>query len=140
MAAEEAEQEDISIHAPTRGATFSVIMLAIVTCISIHAPTRGATIVPVKIGGFEIISIHAPTRGATGTGWTIISWSRRNFNPRSHERSDADEFGFDFNDKISIHAPTRGATNPVSNTAINVMYFNPRSHERSDVSYLLVMC
>ena len=34
----------------------------------------------------------------------------KNFNPRSHERSDTDKLnslGFDF---ISIHAPTRGAT------------------------------
>ena len=33
----------ISIHAPTRGATFCKISLPVHSKISIHAPTRGAT-------------------------------------------------------------------------------------------------
>ena len=33
----------ISIHAPTRGATFSLVNYASLHTISIHAPTRGAT-------------------------------------------------------------------------------------------------
>ena len=33
--------------------------------ISIHAPTRGATIKHLEFDGKEYISIHAPTRGAT---------------------------------------------------------------------------
>ena len=80
----------------------------------------------------SFISIHAPTRGATKTSYyrnlsyllfqsTLPREERlilrrflyqlKNFNPRSHERSDAD-----FNiicptlKYISIHAPTRGAT------------------------------
>ena len=78
--------------------------------ISIHAPTRGAT--PHR-GGLEEamrISIHAPTRGATGE-LRKPRRSRHNFNPRSHKGSDGvfcwlhEQQG-----KISIHAPTRGAT------------------------------
>ena len=76
------------------------------------------------------ISIHAPTRGATSPGTTPLRWhwfqytlpreerhitpeqweQLKNFNPRSHERSDnyiPDEFKSYI---ISIHAPTRGAT------------------------------
>ena len=34
---------DISIHAPTRGATTTIKSLRLLTSISIHAPTRGAT-------------------------------------------------------------------------------------------------
>ena len=35
--------------------------------ISIHAPTRGATISQIIVKFFTLISIHAPTRGATGS-------------------------------------------------------------------------
>ena len=78
------------------------------------------------------ISIHAPTRGATSPGTTPLRWhwfqytlpreerhitpeqweQLKNFNTRSHERSDnyiPDEFKSYI---ISIHAPTRGATRP----------------------------
>ena len=100
----------ISIHAPTRGATFLRCLCRILQSnfnprsykrsddelqkyinmrefISIHAPTRGATLY-LPIGGFHLpISIHAPTRGATCTLFLLVDF--RN---------------------ISIHAPTRGAT------------------------------
>ena len=33
--------------------------------VSIHAPTRGATAGPQKVHAVEPVSIHAPTRGAT---------------------------------------------------------------------------
>ena len=56
---------EISIHAPTRGATSSVHVTSIWLFISIHAPTRGATVNDYLNNGFYYISIHAPTRGAT---------------------------------------------------------------------------
>ena len=77
----------ISIHAPTRGATYArrsvsygdiyfnprshkgsdpmSLCACLLKTISIHAPTRGATKQYVNIQRDEIISIHAPTRGAT---------------------------------------------------------------------------
>ncbi len=100
----------ISIHAPTRGATFadisyrthisnfnprshegsdalSAVLLPALLPISIHAPTRGATLYKKETVFLPDISIHAPTRGATK------------------------EFPFpDTASIISIHAPTRGAT------------------------------
>ncbi len=77
----------VSIHAPTRGATFYPVLNCRNTLVSIHAPTRGATAeivcesikrtfqsthphgvrlswVP-YISLTHIVSIHAPTRGAT---------------------------------------------------------------------------
>ena len=102
-------RDRISIHAPTRGATTEVRIIAILTFISIHAPTRGATRCALRnlnIPTFQstlpreerpleeslqnvdfIISIHAPTRGAT-----------------TCDTNSTD------NNLISIHAPTRGAT------------------------------
>ena len=100
----------ISIHAPTRGATIKPALCFLIYAISIHAPTRGATlnhfcahsaVRPFQstlprgerlmnlIGKLQIeeISIHAPTRGATGE---IL-----------------EKGGYYL---ISIHAPTRGAT------------------------------
>ena len=78
---------EISIHAPTRGATLSgssspwsilfqstlpreerqikAVEHGFSTHISIHAPTRGATLSLPSIICTVIISIHAPTRGAT---------------------------------------------------------------------------
>ena len=76
--------------------------------ISIHAPTRGATYISKKVGYGIAISIHAPTRGATKCGKirgctmgfqsTLPRGERplsrqlhpcpRDFNPRSHEGSD----------------------------------------------------
>ena len=130
--AEEAKREAISIHAPTRGATASAKPWLSVLEISIHAPTRGATTTdrPFLIGSYY-------------------------FNPRSHERSDADELAtlircveisihaptrgatppcvlFPLPFRISIHAPTRGATkiHDIQHTGFH--NFNPRSHERSD--------
>ena len=121
----------ISIHAPTRGATLKQVQPRTKNGISIHAPTRGATysvslLMPKYL--FQstlpreerpyayqkdipiIISIHAPTRGAT---WSNLNTKIRifDFNPRSHERSDATIAKPSTITVISIHAPTRGATN-----------------------------
>ena len=99
----------ISIHAPTRGATGKRSYKKEFQHISIHAPTRGATKYSKTTKITFEISIHAPTRGATVK---IILWvststfqstlprgERRSccnkvtvildFNPRSHEGSDA---------------------------------------------------
>ena len=77
----------LSIHAPTRGATFFMLFsssssnfqstllqeerLEPITLydvpkrLSIHAPTRGATNTPKTSSDVLDLSIHAPTRGAT---------------------------------------------------------------------------
>ena len=56
---------DISIHAPTKGATNCFAFSSCILPISIHAPTKGATINPQLLLFLLRISIHAPTKGAT---------------------------------------------------------------------------
>ena len=60
------------------------------TDISIHAPTRGATRSYLPVGSGVFISIHAPTRGATRYIYTKDR-PELDFNPRSYKRSDVDE-------------------------------------------------
>ena len=101
------------------------------------------------------ISIHAPTRGATRYRQVCVR-PVSNFNPRSHEGSDASHIlskrlCINFNPRshegsdiladknlreigISIHAPTRGATVQSAIQSMSQSNFNPRSHEGSDVS------
>ena len=84
----EGQQEvDVSIHAPTRGATECTAKFIDKQVVSIHAPTRGATqqheIFPV-LGG---VSIHAPTRGAT-LPRDYGKPQRQSFNPRTHTGCD----------------------------------------------------
>ena len=99
----------ISIHAPTRGATFMQSTYSVTFTISIHAPTRGATQGIYSKRKYLKISIHAPTRGATVEDSQHITFI-----------------------DISIHAPTRGAT-VVQNCKRKPIYnFNPRSYKRSD--------
>ena len=60
-----AGRDNVSIHAPARGATW----LAWHTCrswaVSIHAPARGATFCRFRLARVTEVSIHAPARGAT---------------------------------------------------------------------------
>ena len=79
---------DISIHAPTRGATSMEEVYYNRCKISIHAPTRGATKIDPKAMVLSVISIHAPTRGATQSCLTKTKPTFY-FNPRSHEGSDS---------------------------------------------------
>jgi len=77
----------VSIHAPTRGATYRVKVFGVAMefqstrprgarrspyclhlsslVVSIHAPTRGATMRASQRCSMQLVSIHAPTRGAT---------------------------------------------------------------------------
>ena len=99
----------ISIHAPTRGATYTHAPPLTKTSISIHAPTRGATVEVNNELELMRISIHAPTRGATEYRiQTTIAGV--DFNPRSHKGSDA---------TVTVHT-------------LPIQYFNPRSHKGSD--------
>ena len=101
------------------------------TDISIHAPTNGATtdqqhywqrpdnfnprsdersdFIPLGATYTSLISIHAPTNGAT---LVLVNHRhlRKYFNPRSDERSDVTQHIHLISNVISIHAPTNGAT------------------------------
>ena len=108
----EPERAEISIHAPTWGATQdrqgcggrreNFNPRTHVGCDEDHpGGCRGGS-----------ISIHAPTWGATQDG-----------------RTDVRRGG------ISIHAPTWGATNSAQYTCILLHYFNPRTHVGCDFSF-----
>ena len=123
---------DISIHAPTRGAT-QKLYLSCRSFIDFNPRSHegsdggrsdrvlfgidfnprsheGSDNIWINISSAFRISIHAPTRGATmakGRFYRLLD--------------------------ISIHAPTRGATMPGTHRSTVTMYFNPRSHEGSDM-------
>ena len=120
----------VSIHAPTKGATQSGTTGRGERMVSIHAPTKGATITGLKEAFINHVSIHAPTKGATIMKDVILTFrmfqstllrkerhkrmlyynKHSSFNPRSYERSDkiCQKLGMDLD--VSIHAPTKGAT------------------------------
>jgi len=100
---------DVSIHAPTRGATHQAVWHLARAGVSIHAPTRGATTPSPSIPSPVPVSIHAPTRGATGV------------QIRGHRRT-----------RVSIHAPTRGATCYRSPSGKGRTCFNSRAHAGRD--------
>ena len=78
---------EVSIHAPTGGATIIFIRRSKTTNVSIHAPTGGATFNEKYCFNTINVSIHAPTGGATATGYDVLKKVQ-----------------------VSIHAPTGGAT------------------------------
>jgi len=101
---------DVSIHAPTRGATCFSTRHRLLGIVSIHAPTRGATLATAARMSASV-SIHAPTRGATnirpvksGT-MSLFQFTR----PRGARRT-CPVCGVAKILVVSIHAPTRGAT------------------------------
>jgi len=103
-------KQEISIHAPERGATVDGYDWSAYTLISIHAPERGATAAMAQLAACQVISIHAPERGATGSFYLPLL------------RVD-----------ISIHAPERGATPTNPANANQAENFNPRSRTGSDI-------
>ena len=146
--------EVISIHAPTKGATIIFLKPSLTSYISIHAPTKGATNFSPDEYPQAWISIHAPTKGATYSETSALRYLS-DFNPRSHEGSDAHpEKCYPSAQNISIHAPTKGATvqthllvglsgisihAPTKGATkldrrgpLDLQDFNPRSHEGSD--------
>ena len=106
--------EDISIHAPAKGATEDYIGYGSYTLISIHAPAKGATLSFVGILWSAIFQSTLPRRERRCRN--AFGCYPDNFNPRSREGSD------------KTH-------NSCSNTG---KYFNPRSREGSDKSCVTI--
>ena len=144
---------NISIHAPARGATRYSLTVLPVLPISIHAPARGATAslrFYLDIKKFQStlprgerlvwqqclpcihhISIHAPARGATVPDQVIVCGPGY-FNPRSREGSD---HCHDVTKCLEINFNPRSREGSDSSYAIHFplrSHFNPRSREGSD--------
>ena len=145
--------------------------------ISIHAPTRGAT-APGEASDDHLTDfnprshersdlMHPQLTSLVSLFQSTLPREERHiqaqrllhpylyFNPRSHERSDNVRYTQQNGSQISIHAPTRGATKVTRRTpcifgfqstlpreerpmstanCLLCKHFNPRSHERSDDS------
>ena len=80
------EAYNISIHAPTRGATANAYETINRNRISIHAPTRGATQIDRCIDVNLIFQSTLPRGERPGVATSVSS--AVDFNPRSHEGSD----------------------------------------------------
>ena len=100
----------VSIHAPTKGATNDVCFCRQVIGVSIHAPTKGATGAPYLVGRFP-----------------------GGFNPRSHEGSDAPYLpSWCSSTPFQSTLPRRERRQNTSRGHMGISGFNPRSHEGSD--------
>ena len=123
----------ISIHAPTRGATFREKCLTNSALFQSTLPREERHDGTHEVKVFYCISIHAPTRGATSK--QDNSRQTKQFQstlPREERRIESEVLTM--TQSISIHAPTRGATAFVNRIVCGMRNFNPRSHERSDAS------
>ena len=128
-----ARHADVSIHAPTRGATFvpaepeqcccefqstrprgarhaDVVVVALPRLVSIHAPTRGATLARAPAHGRD--ARFNPRAHAGRDPWSNLPTSATlSFNPRAHAGRDELPLAYMLAEGVvSIHAPTRGAT------------------------------
>ena len=155
------EEEKVSIHAPTRGATpspgpwtasgpsfnprthtgcdFIRFRISISSSVSIHAPTRGATSNDNCFLNATRVSIHAPTRGATDRYvWPVNSSLFQSTHPHGVRRTFALPFSFP-NEFQSTHPH---GVRPFSSSLVqDVKSFNPRTHTGCDhqVTYLLCL-
>jgi len=143
---------DVSIHAPTRGATHDRHAHRVIVCVSIHAPTRGATSGGSAATCCAPVSIHAPTRGATSYSLRgAVPHLFQSTRPRGARQQQPDEIGREeaFQStrprgarrrlirrpcygRVSIHAPTRGATAFHYRSRQGFRRFNPRAHAGRD--------
>ncbi len=141
--------DEVSIHAPTRGATACCCTKNAIArfnprahagrdpCVSsplIHAlfqstRPRGARPAMNHHGAMLDVSIHAPTRGATVNAGFYIAPAC--FNPRAHAGRDLPFTHCCTACGVSIHAPTRGATNNFYAPVVTAG-FNPRAHAGRD--------
>ena len=117
---------------PHEGSDYNVASSRYSMEVSIHAPTRGATILCLRFNSLSVfqstpprgerhsnfnqfytqtsVSIHAPTRGATDHSALLSqTYNRFQSTPPRGERL-LMCLNFDFKVVVSIHAPTRGAT------------------------------
>ena len=105
------DSSDVSIHAPTQGAT-NGFSGHLASSLSFNPRTHAGCdfLVRLEHRAARVVSIHAPTQGATG---------------HEHERDHGHH-------PVSIHAPTQGATSAGRSACPAVRCFNPRTHAGCD--------
>ena len=152
--------KDVSIHAPTWGATKAILTLAMPLQVSIHAPTWGATSRHERKICDSMLFQSTRPRGARRRPLRQVQAICPSFNPRAHvgrDRSDylmiTEHTGFQSTRPrgarhttlylvklslcVSIHAPTWGATNLPPVLCGVWLCFNPRAHVGRDLQQRL---
>ena len=106
--------------------------LALAIDVSIHAPTKGATGQLYVMDEEGNVSIHAPTKGAT-TDTAFVVLLATEFQS-THPRRVRLARGYAPSSPlfVSIHAPTKGATTAPTFRCAFAKCFNPRTHEGCD--------
>ena len=112
--------------------------------VSIHAPGRGATRIRPHVRHTHDVSIHAPGRGATLYLCRDLE-DKQSFNSRTREGCDPCRCVGDRGELyVSIHAPGRGATHLRHGASMGGQSFNSRTREGCDFPtrsvYLLSSC
>ena len=152
----------ISIHTPTKGATCLNIYKprkdgnfnphshegsdyrsrtrpTMITVFQSTLPRRERQSIRADENKRKIISIHTPTKGATIRIGGYLRWDL-NFNPHSHEGSDANlELLCIIFSIFQSTLPRRERQNCKFCRSMQLLYFNPHSHEGSDVSDLMLV-
>ena len=143
---------DISIHAPTRGATAIAAYLLEVLKFQSTLPREERLLLHYDLYIYYLFQSTLPREERQSLNNPLITYLlfqstlpreerlicisqirlKCYFNPRSHERSDSISVKVFAKLPISIHAPTRGATCILAVFPSPSPNFNPRSHERSD--------
>ena len=124
--------------------------------VSIHAPTRGATFSYIEEvhpnDWFQSTHPHGVRQVSAGTKITTVMFQSTHphgvrliiscfypvpvyrFNPRTHTGCDSREIKRSQGDQcVSIHAPTRGATAHNIQSVYAYCRFNPRTHTGCDI-------
>ena len=102
------KQDNVSIHAPTWGATVYGLRAVEQALVSIHAPTWGATFDKVTVAALaEFQSTHP--HGVRLCLLRVVPHPV-SFNPRTHMGCDVVHRSKILVSRVSIHAPTWGAT------------------------------
>ena len=123
-------KSNVSIHAPTRGATVKAAVFKGAVRVSIHAPTRGATLRSAIALQKYKVSIHAPTRGATFLLVFVSSFLLfQSTHPRGVRRTLERERALP---SLFQSTHPRGVRHKVIITYIVTVSFNPRTHEGCD--------
>ena len=124
--------EEVSIHAPARGATVRHRRRRIPEGVSIHAPARGATASRIE----RIASILFQFTRPQGARLRRRGRDGRDdgFNSRARKGRDTAGRGRENRRGVSIHAPARGATRRWPTRTSSSSRFNSRARKGRDLT------
>ncbi len=100
--------------------------------VSIHAPTQGATLIDKCIASSLVMFQSTRPRRARPFVIRLCDRGKYSFNPRAHAGRDPSGHGDLRRYGVSIHAPTQGATCCRRRARAVFACFNPRAHAGRD--------